>query len=263
MGRQSSLREKLMLSDSILIIGSAPNAIEAKPWSKHAFRHMIAINNAWQVRDDWDYLIFPDDFPVERRPALLSKQQQIVTSADYVPIQNDYGGFVYAGGTMAFTAAYWALGQLKPKLIAFIGCDMVYPAASKTHFYGTGTADPLRDDVSLQSLEAKSLRLQYYASIQDCLCVNLSVASTSRLTFPRVHYDALQQMTSAKYHALVALEKSKFDESKPSKVLSAEMALGYYFKTGKYWDHLSEICKQSVYEIDQLWLSTYEDAKAS
>ena len=249
-----------MLSNSILIIGSAPNAINAKSWSKSAFSHIVAINNAWQIRDDWDYLICPDDFPTERRPKLISKQQQIVTSADYVPIQNDYGGFVYAGGTMAFTSAYWALGHLKPKLIAFIGCDMVYPAGAKTHFYGAGTADPLRDDVSLQSLEAKSLRFQYHASNQNCLCINLSLTSESRLTFPRMSFDKLQHITSSQHNALVSIEKSKFDEDRVRQVLSDEIALGYYFETAKYWDYLSEICNQSVHEIDQLWFSFYDTA---
>lgn len=249
-----------MLNNSILIIGSSPNAINAKSWPKSAFSHIVAINNAWQVRDDWDYLICPDDFPVDRRPNHISKQQQIVTSADYVPIQNDYGGFVYAGGTMAFTSAYWALGHFKPKLIAFIGCDMVYPAGTKTHFYGTGAADPLRDDVSLQSLEAKSLRFQYHASIQNCLCVNLSDSHESRLTFSRGGLDELQHLSSSQHNALVSIEKSRFDEDRVRQVLSDEMALGYYFKTGKYCDHLSEICKQSVYEIDQSWFSFLDRA---
>lgn len=33
--------------------------------------------------------------------------------------------------------------------MAFIDCDMVYPTTGgSTHFYGTGAADPLRDDVT-------------------------------------------------------------------------------------------------------------------
>ena len=48
-----------------------------------------------------------------------------MTATDYVPVQNDFGGFVYAGGTMTFTAGYWALGALKPSVLAFLGCDMV------------------------------------------------------------------------------------------------------------------------------------------
>ena len=46
---------------------------------------------------------------------------------------------------MAFTAGYWALYKFKPQLICYTGCDMVYKG-EKTHFYGKGNADPLRED---------------------------------------------------------------------------------------------------------------------
>ena len=72
--------------------------------------------------------------------------------------------------------------------------------------------------------------------------------------------DKLQHITSSQHNALVSIEKSKFDEDRVRQVLSDEIALGYYFETGKYWDYLSEICNQSVHEIDQLWLSFYDRA---
>jgi hypothetical protein len=50
---------------------------------------------------------------------------------------------------MAFTTGYWALHALKPSVLAFVGCDMVYAASGNTHFYGSGEPDPLRDDLSL------------------------------------------------------------------------------------------------------------------
>ena len=85
----------------------------------------------------------------------MVKKNQVLNSAkDYVPAQNFFGGFVYAGGTMAFTAGYWALYKFKPDLICYIGCDMIYEG-SKTHFYGKGTADPLRNDKTLKNLKAK------------------------------------------------------------------------------------------------------------
>ena len=139
---------------TVLIIGSGPAALAARAWDKSQFGHIVAINNAWQIRPDWDSLIFPDDFPTQRQPKTVAKSQTYVRAANYVPVQNTYGGFVYAGGTMAFTAAYWALGALKPKVIAMIGCDMIYPATGNTHFYGAGRADPLRKDISLRSLPA-------------------------------------------------------------------------------------------------------------
>lgn len=245
-----------MNNHSVLIIGSAPNAVIARTWPKDKFSHIVAINNAWRVRPDWDFLIYPDDFPEERHPSTKLDYQQLITSAEYVPIQNEYGGFVYAGGTMAFTAAYWALGHLKPKLIAFIGCDMIYPAGENTHFYGKGVADPLRNDVSLQSLEAKSIRFNYFALMQNCISVNLSDQNNSRLTYPKVNIDQIEGLRD-RYHASSvkdAMKKMSLD--KVNLVLNQESSLGYYFKSGKYWEHLSEISKESVHQIDLGWLNT-------
>ena len=102
----------------------------------------------------------PRRFSKEKQPTSFDKDK-LISAKQYVPKQNSFGGFIYAGGTMAFTAGYWALGALKPDVIAYIGCDMVYPKNSQS-FYGTGQADPLRDDITLQSLEAN---LQGF-----CLC---------------------------------------------------------------------------------------------
>ena len=143
----------------VLVIGSAPDALRARSWPRGSITDIVAINNAWRVRTDWDWHIHPDDLPEDRRPPTLREGQVRVTAADYVPLQNALGGFVYAGGTMAFTAGYWALEALAPQVIAWLGCDMVYAARGDTHFYGKGAPDPLRPDVTLRSLEAKSARL--------------------------------------------------------------------------------------------------------
>lgn len=172
----------------VLIFGSAPDVTAISDWDLSFFSNRVAINNAWQVTPNWDYLIFPEDLPIERRPkSLLSPNQQLITAAEYVRHQNNFGGFIYAGGTMAFTAGYWALSALKPDIIAYIGCDMVYPGETgkPSHFYGRGTPDPLRKDMTLQSLEAKSNRLMAIANTQNCVILNLSSLAQSRLTFPR------------------------------------------------------------------------------
>ena len=108
------------MEKNVLIIGSAPDAILAKEWSNPPFDHIIAINNAWRVRADWSNCIFPEDFPSQKRP-IIKENQKLNSAEDYVPAQNYFGGFVYAGGTMAFTAAYWALDVFKPKNIVFLG----------------------------------------------------------------------------------------------------------------------------------------------
>ena len=106
----------------VLMLGSAPMVVEAAAWPRR-FDRVLAINNAWRVRPDWDYAIYPWDFDAARVP-VAGPGQVLVTEADFVPAQNRYGGFVYAGATMAYTAAYWALDALRPSVLAVFGCDM-------------------------------------------------------------------------------------------------------------------------------------------
>jgi hypothetical protein len=241
-------------SNIVLIIGSAPNALSARVWDKKQFSHIVAINNAWQVRSDWDFLLHPEDFPAAHMPPSITQLQTVITAPNYVPVQNDFGGFVYAGGTMAFTSAYWVLGQLRPKVMAFIGCDMVYQTSGQsTHFYGTGRADPLRHDVSLQSLEAKSARLLYLAAQQDCRCVNLSPADESRLLFPRSN---LAQLQLSLPELAGNNSEDYFDETYAALAQQRELDLGYHFASGRYWEHLELISASECAAIDALWLKT-------
>jgi hypothetical protein len=225
---------------SILILGSGPSVAQAQFWPRTGFDHILAINNAWRVRPDWDALIYPFDFPQDRRP-IPGPDQRLVGQEDFVPAQNAYGGFVYAGATMAFTAAYYALHAHRPRVVALMGCDMHYPKQGPTHFYGTGTPDPLRQDISLQSLEAKSARLMVLAALQGCAMVNLS-AGPSRLIFPRVTRGAMDMARPQTYcadHAAQALER--------------EAALGYFVPSGRYWDHLDQFDPAELAKIDALW----------
>lgn len=226
----------------VLILGSGPNVVQARAWPRAPFDHIMAINNAFAVRSDWDSLIYPEDFPPENRPVDIGPQQSIVTADDYVPAQNSYGGFVYAGGTMAFTAGYWALHQHRPKVLAYMGCDMTYDRSGSTHFYGTGTADPLRADVTLQSLEAKSARLQIFAAEQGCAVVNLS-QNDSRLIF--------QRSTPA---ALDSVAPAQFDPALAQSARAMETALSYFVVSGRYWSEQDRFDAAKLREIDALWL---------
>jgi hypothetical protein len=225
----------------VLILGSGPNVVQCKDWPRAPFDKIVAINNAWAVREDWDVFIHPDDFPRERWPADLRAEQTTIRAADYVPVQNSFGGFVYAGGTMAFTAGYWALGALKPAVIAFLGCDMTYDA-SQTHFYGKGTADPLRADVSLRSLEAKSARFAALAAGAGCAAVNLSL-DASRLTFPR----------SAPGEAAAGVPL-QYDQTLIAAALQEEARLGYVVPSGEYWKEEDRFDIDAIDDLDQLWL---------
>ncbi len=225
---------------SILILGSGPSVVAAKAWPRAGFDHILAINNAWRVRPDWDALIHPWDFPEDRRPVPAPHQQLIAQDA-FVPAQNTFGGFVYAGATMAFTAGYFALYAHRPSVIAMFGCDMHYPKQGPTHFYGSGTADPLRHDLSLQSLEAKSARLMVLAAMQGCAMVNLSTGPT-RLMFPRISRGSLGQARPQAYcpHlAAVAMER--------------ETELNYFVPSGRYWEHLEDFDPKELAKLDALW----------
>ncbi len=226
----------------LLMLGSAPMAVEAQGWSRKGFDGVMAINNAWSIRPDWDVMIHPWDFPENRRP-VAGVGQTIVTETDFVPAQNALGGFVYAGATMAFTAAYWALQAQRPSVIAAFGCDMHYPAAGKTHFYGTGSPDPLRPDITLRSLEAKSARLMILAAMQGCAMVNLSTGP-SRLIFPRVHRGRAAQSLPLAFCPVGA-----------ATALAREAELGYTVASGRYWEELHRFDPAEIDALDSLWLA--------
>ena len=228
--------------NTVLMLGSAPMAMQAAAWPRTPFDALVAINNAHAVRPDWTHHIYPWDYPEDRRPT-PGPGQQAVTQEDFVPAQNAFGGFVYAGGTMAFTATYWALHALRPRVLAAFGCDMHYPASGATHFYGTGTPDPLRADISLRSLEAKSARAMVLAAMQGCACVNLS-AGPSRLVWPRATRDAL-----------TGLRPLPFDQTLAKAALVREASLGYHVPSGRYWEEADRFDPAEIDTLDALWLA--------
>ena len=167
----------------------------------------------------------------------------MIEACDFVPANNRYGGVVYAGATMAFTSGYWALATLRPRVLAYLGCDMIYNGPN-THFYGRGTPDPLRDDVTLGSLEAKSARIMAMAAKSGCACVNLSENTESRLLFPRAKYDKLTPGLPAPIVNDRFFEKAKM----------AEQELGYMVEDGKYWESGHSFDVNALAKIDRLWL---------
>jgi hypothetical protein len=241
----------------VLVIGSGVDALRTKSWNKAPFRDIVAINNAWQIRSDWSFLIHPEDFPEDKKPLnIAAGSQKIITATDYVPIQNHFGGFVYAGATMAFTAGYWALGALKPDVIAFIGCDMVYPSNGATHFYGNGTADPLRPDITLQSLEAKSVRLLNTALAENCLCVNLSSAPNSRLKFPKMNIHQASSLNRQDHSDLLSAASYEFDRQLVLKARRKEADLSYLVPSGRYWAEQQKFDSRALSELDDMWLGS-------
>ena len=233
------------MKKKILIIGSAPDAIVARKWVKHPFHHVVAINNAWQVRKDWTHCIFPEDFPAKKQPN-PTEDKTLHSAKEYVKAQNHFGGFVYAGGTMAFTAGYWVLYKFRPNFIGYIGCDMIYKGY-KTHFYGKGNADPLREDKTLKNLPAKSARLAALASMQGCRIVNFSELPQSNLIFPRQKMQELYDGIKPK--------KIQFNQDKIKLALNKEKELGYFVKDGKYWKKMKTFDSKKIQELDSIWMT--------
>lgn len=231
----------------VLILGSGPNVVQAKGWDKAWFDQIVVINNAWRVRPDWDMLVYPEDFPPDRMPPVVQDEQRLVDAGDFVPAQNRFGGFVHAGATMAYTAAYWALADLQPQIMAFMGCDMVYPDAGATHFYGTGTADPLRDDITLRDLGGKSARLAVIAAEQGCACVNLS-QDPSALLFARAQADGLRG-----WQGHLALDSTRF-----AALRAREEVLGYATPDGRYAALEDQVDFTEMAEIDRAWRALFQ-----
>jgi len=243
---------------SVLIIGSAPDAVQAQSFDFAKYEAIVVINNAWRIRPDWTHLIHPDDFPEDRRTKAQG-EQRIVTSKDYVPANNAFGGIIYAGGTMAFSASYWTVHFFKPEVLAIQGCDMVYGEGS-THFYGTGEPDPLRKDPTLQSLEAKSARLMLLAALNGCLCVNHSKNEQSRLIWPRVDPAKLEELQTDTIQAQLTRFTSGGTLRTIEYILQKERELNAFAESGDYWNMPELPDAGSLKEIDHMWLDAYEKA---
>lgn len=227
----------------VLILGSGPAVVNARNWPRDPFDLIVTINNAWQLRPDRDILVHPEDFPSERRPTTITPGQRVIGANDYVPANNVHGGIIYAGGTMAFSTGYWVLETLRPRVVAYFGCDMVY-RGKNTRFYGAGTADPLRADPTLQDLHAKSSRLELIAAYSGCAVVNLSQEET-RLSFVRSDRADCERITVPKIDR-VAVETAR----------AAEKQLGAYCPSGCYWED-PLLDATSLAKIDALWSTAW------
>ena len=235
---------------NVLVIGSAPDAIQAQNWDMQVFDQVIAINNAWRVAVRWDELIFPYDFLDENKPVRLLDHQKFVTEDQFVPAQNLFGGFVYAGATMAFTAGYWSLASHLPTKLCFLGCNMNYSQRGPTHFYGTGQPDPLRDDITLTSLKACSYRMLIFAKMRGCDIVSLSAGETN-LHVPQTSFDEFLDYRPA---FIISQEKM-------AQALKYEKNLNYYVADGRYWQKENFFCRHKLEKLDRIWIDALAEVR--
>ena len=164
----------------VLMLGSAPMAARAALWPRAPFEAILAINNAHAIRPDWTHHIHPHDFPPARVP-LPRAGQAIVTETDFVPAQNALGGFVYAGATMAFTAAYWALHALRPRVIAAFGCDVIDHESGQLY----GEVDDWQETGLQTLLEVRTPAVPLLIPLVPAICVEIRPADRLiRVTLP-------------------------------------------------------------------------------
>ncbi|SDB55052.1 hypothetical protein [Bauldia litoralis] len=239
----------------VLLAGSAPDVVALRDRDLGGLT-AVAVNNAWRIRDDFDYVVFPRNFPDENRPP-EGYRGALVREINYLKHVASAGGLLFCGSTMAFNAGYWAVRYLKPALIGFSACDMIYDDDDETHFYGKGEADPLRDNLTLRSLEAKSARLFAYALAAGSLAVNFSTRPRSRLVFPRLPLEATRNRSAMRR---VAVEARRSAEGRAildaaQRTARMEAAPPFDVDPNNYWALVGDAAATEFLDkVDRQWL---------
>lgn len=230
----------------VLIFGSAPLSLNLADADLSGLK-TVAINNAWRIRPDIRYAIYAADFPETHRPPRSWFATQ-VSGGEYNPAMATAGGELLGGATMAFVAGYWACENLQPTVVGYYGCDMVYNGSGKTHFYGTGRPDPLREHISLRSLEAKSARLFCWGLKRGAVIVNCSPSPVTRLVFPRVPLARLTSLSPSvdRWRGLLARAEELFELERQPPFRQ--------FRRDTLDRPETDACREIIDELDQRWL---------
>lgn len=182
----------------VLLLAAGPSArqyydydYKANGWT------VVAVNNGWQVTDEWEHWVRPPDFKGDKPKEFLEHQSMVQRYSSQLA---KYGGQKACGYSITLNAGYWALAELQPDVLALLGADMNYTPDKdgNTHFYGIGydiktkgIPDPDRmvkkhgnDDPNY--LNKIYLRLVEYAEKQNCKVYNVSQNIETRLPYERV-----------------------------------------------------------------------------
>ena len=135
------------------------------------------------------------------------------------------------------------------RLIAFLGCDMIYAAGGPTHFYGSGPPDPLKARSDAAEPRGQVGPVGDSGAEAGCAVVNLSDMPSSRLAFRRADRSALA--------AGAAVPPPDFDPGALAQARTAEAALGYEVPSGKYWRCFDRIDPHALARVDALWLDAF------
>jgi hypothetical protein len=113
----------------------------------------------------------------------------------------------------------------------------------------------LRADVTLQSLEAKSLRFMAFAAQENCLVVNLSQQAKSRLVYPRCDAQLFAQWSDQTLALEMQAQRSGLDVQALATALGMESALGYMVASGRYWEVSESLDANKLSDVDRAWLA--------
>jgi hypothetical protein len=240
------------LFKTVAVLGSGPAAPRAADLVCDE-TIVVAMNNAWYAVPRWDYALYSDDFPEASKPPAALRARYGRSSPQYWPAMNACGGLLYCGASMGLAAGYWLLQTLPFSQISYYAADLIYDAR-KSHFYGQGTADPLRRDISLQDHTAKYLRLFYFGLRQGCLFLNASAAEETRLSFPRVRSGAsLRQNLMAELMPALTSAREAMDEVAEA-ALALERSAAFDWRALDYWRFIKDAqAWQHVAEVDARW----------
>lgn len=194
--------------DSVLIIGSGKNAVEADRFNLPNTKY-IAVNHAWKATTRWDYWLHSGDFKGEKFDGELGDNRKIISASKpagntgYNEACKQHGGVRETGYSIMLNASYWVMEFLSPKRIGFIGADMNYQTGpeGETAFYGVGVdiqrnkvPDPDRmaekygKDDPAEYLRKIYMRFYDIAQQKEIEVYNLSNDPSSRLPYPKIDW---------------------------------------------------------------------------
>jgi len=184
----------------VLIVGSGLSIHQLDQLDTRAWI-VVALNHAWRYSPEvFHYLVHSEALPGSARPSPgLFPPGHVLSYAEYHPCVRECASRVadlcgdelthpamyLTGHLIHFNASYWALLQLRPRLIAYLGCDFDYSHPEQTHYYGKGQAvfAMERGRAPLTTYFQRQTRL---FAVLGVALFNLSTASRTLLPYPRL-----------------------------------------------------------------------------
>jgi hypothetical protein len=182
----------------VLIVGSGKSGEDVKSYES-IFDFIVVVNNAWALTNKWAYWIHPNDYKGLKPDSIRPDQFEVKATNGYGKSLRKYGGIHECGFSIMLNASYWALDNLNPKEIYYLGADMNYcpDENGNTHFYGVGfdiknkgISDPdlmvkVRGNGDPDYLIKIYKRFENIANQNDCKLYNLSRDEKTRLPYEK------------------------------------------------------------------------------